>query len=455
MSTEPLRITRFSAENFMRLVVVDISPSGDVIEITGRNRQGKTSVLDGIWAALGGTSVVPDMPIRRPKKGSEEPAPTKASITVELGTDGTTRLTVTRTFTAKGGSLKITNADGFEAAKPQQMLDKLMGSLSMDPMAFLAAKPKDQAELLRQLVGLDTSAIDAERKRLYEQRTLVNRDVAMRTGEVDGIRLLETPEPVDVSALLVEQREAERLAGDHEAWEREIAKYDQECRNWDDEIAEAATALRKAEDRLTYAQGNLAGMKKLLAEAQSVPAPVVPDREEIRERIESAGEINLRVAAAENAALRKRQAEDRLRGSTQESDSLTAKIKTLDANRAKLIAACQFPLPGLAIEEGVVLYDGVPLSQASDAEQRQISMAIAMAQDPQLRVIRIRDGSLLDSEAREDVARFAAEHDLQVWMETVQSGNPAAIVIEDGSVMASEVDEMARMAERMFSEGPA
>jgi recombinational DNA repair ATPase RecF len=287
MSTEPLRITRFSAQNFMRLVVVDISPSGDVIEITGRNRQGKTSVLDGIWAALGGTGVAPDMPIRRPKKGSKETAPTKATITAELGTDGTTRLTVTRTYTEKGGSLKITNADGFEAAKPQQMLDKLMGSLSMDPMAFLAAKPKDQAELLRQLVKLDTTAIDAERKRLYEQRTLVNRDVAMRTGEVDGIRLLDAPEPVDVAALLVEQREAERLLNEHEAWESNIHSSEREVDDWNGTIRDLETELLSVQDKLGIAKEARKLALSTQVRVKAEPEPVVPDREEIRERIES------------------------------------------------------------------------------------------------------------------------------------------------------------------------
>ena len=61
-------------------------------------------------------------------------------------------------------------------------------------------------------------------------------------------------------------------------------------------------------------------------------------------------------------------------------------------------------------------------------------MAIAMAANPKLRVIRVQDGSLLDEEAMRILAEMAQAADYQVWIEVVQSGRSAAIVIEDGAV---------------------
>ena len=51
-----LRIVGLVAENVKRIEVVELKPTGDVVEITGKNGSGKTSLLDAIWYAflLGG-----------------------------------------------------------------------------------------------------------------------------------------------------------------------------------------------------------------------------------------------------------------------------------------------------------------------------------------------------------------------------------------------------------------
>ena len=49
-----MQIIRLEADSFKRLRAVDITPRGDMVMITGRNAQGKSSVLDSIQAALAG-----------------------------------------------------------------------------------------------------------------------------------------------------------------------------------------------------------------------------------------------------------------------------------------------------------------------------------------------------------------------------------------------------------------
>ena len=64
MADAPMRITEFRAENFKRLKVVSIRPDGNMVEITGRNGSGKTSVLDALFVALAGTRHIQREPIR-------------------------------------------------------------------------------------------------------------------------------------------------------------------------------------------------------------------------------------------------------------------------------------------------------------------------------------------------------------------------------------------------------
>ena len=64
-------ILRMQATNFMRLKTVEITPDGNVVTISGRNAQGKSSVLNALTAALGGTN---SNNLPRPVRDGEESA---------------------------------------------------------------------------------------------------------------------------------------------------------------------------------------------------------------------------------------------------------------------------------------------------------------------------------------------------------------------------------------------
>src|ERR1017187_6397999 len=113
-----MRILRLQATNIKRLKVVDITPTGDLVIITGANDSGKSSCLDSVWYALGGEKALPSMPMRV--------GTSKASIELDLGD-----IKVTRKFTAAGNtSLIVADAAGNKLPSPQAVLDKLTGALS-------------------------------------------------------------------------------------------------------------------------------------------------------------------------------------------------------------------------------------------------------------------------------------------------------------------------------------
>lgn len=74
-----MKIVKLQAENVKRLRAVEITPNGDVVYISGRNGQGKTSVLDSIWYALKGGDALKgvDKPIREGEK--------TAMVSLDLG----------------------------------------------------------------------------------------------------------------------------------------------------------------------------------------------------------------------------------------------------------------------------------------------------------------------------------------------------------------------------------
>ena len=72
-----MQIVSLTAENFKRLRAVLIEPKGGLVQVTGRNAQGKSSVLDAIAAALLGKDACPSDPIRHGEQS--------ATIKLDLG----------------------------------------------------------------------------------------------------------------------------------------------------------------------------------------------------------------------------------------------------------------------------------------------------------------------------------------------------------------------------------
>ena len=190
--------------------------------------------------------------------------------------------------------------------------------------------------------------------------------------------------------------------------------------------------MKRCEAALAHARAALnASHTRELEAVTDVETREWVDVEPLREQLANVEAINEQVRWRRE----RDEADARVRSLTELRDDLTEGIGKLDKVKADGLAAAKFPVPGLGFGDSGVTYQGVPFAQASSAEQIKISLGMAMALNPKLRVLRIVDGSLLDDESMQTVRDMAAEHDFQVWIETVgSSDDPAAVVIEDGRV---------------------
>ena len=178
-----MHILNLLVENYKRIKLVEIPRKGRVTQITGKNGQGKTSALDSIWAALAGKRGFPEKPVR---KGAQ-----KARIRVELD-----EFVITRTITAAGShTLLVETKKGVQMAGPQAVLDTLIGERTADPQAWVRMKPKEQADMLRQIAHceVDFEAINQANARDYEERAALHRDVK----RLEACLLYTSPSPRD------------------------------------------------------------------------------------------------------------------------------------------------------------------------------------------------------------------------------------------------------------------
>ncbi len=425
---DTMKIVSLVAENVKKLRAVEITPEGNLVQITGRNAQGKSSILDSIYWALAGASHIQSAPIR---KGAE-----KARIKLDLG-----ELIVERRFSPSGSTLTVESAEGARFKSPQTMLDGLLGAISFDPLAFVNEEPTKQFETLRRLVNLDVDfeKLTALNEGDYARRTDINREAKALRAQAEGIVVPPgTPsEKVDTAALLDQIEGAGRANAEIEARKQRREKV-----ALDAKVArDAATAkrtqaaeLRRQADQLeadASADDEQAdSLDARLANAEPLPEPV--DISAVRAALDSAEATNRQVEAAARRDVLLAEAAEKEAA----AQALTDLMEAREQEKADAIAKAEMPVPGLGFGAGIVTFNGVPFDQASSAEQIRVSVAIAMAMNPKLRVIRIKEGSLLDEDALKLVAEMARDHDYQVWVERVSSDVKVGILIEDGMVKA-------------------
>src|SRR3990172_1023543 len=162
-----MQIVRVKTQGFMGIELVEIVQKKTVTVIGGRNRMGKTSLLTSIASAIGGKKLCQEKPIRD--------GYTTAVVEVELDGDPAKLIppiTVTREFFRKengeiDSKLEIITKDGYKSPSPQTLLGDCLSKIGFDPEAFLRMDSKKQAEILRELVGLDFSELDAKYKNVY------------------------------------------------------------------------------------------------------------------------------------------------------------------------------------------------------------------------------------------------------------------------------------------------
>jgi chromosome segregation ATPase len=195
-----------------------------------------------------------------------------------------------------------------------------------------------------------------------------------------------------------------------------------------DTIDDAKARARKRTDEITEELAHLDERAIALQAKANADVPNVDDLKTQLRNVES-NNAKARANKAHNAQKAK------VAKLKDESAQLTAKLDEIDAERKSRISSATYPVPGLAFDEnGLVTYDGLPLVQASMAQKIRVSMAIGIAMNPKLKLVLIRDASLLDNKSMAIVAEMAASNGAQVFLERINPSDKGSIIIEDGEV---------------------
>lgn len=415
------KIVELTAENVKRLTAVNIKPDGSMVVVGGDHGAGKSSLLDSIMYALAGKKHIPAQPLRRGAK--------RGRIRMDIGD-----LIIERTFEEGGKSdVVITSKDGYEAPTPQAILDDMCGALAFDPEEFVRLKPDAQAAMLRELVGIDFSDLDQERAEKYAERTTINRSVKQLEGELKGLAFYgDAPEAeVSVSALATELGRIQRANNANESQRTQLTTANMA-------ISRERSALDGMREEIARMQAKVDGRAADLAKAEKSRDELAATVAKLTDEDEAPIKAKLGTAETTNAHVRanskRQEVQAKLDSRKEESQELTDRIEAIDQEKADALAKAKFPLPGLGFDDNGVTFDGLPFEQANTGTQIEVSARMGFAMHKDLRVMLIRNGSLLLPEKLAVLGKIAEEYDGQVWIERVGEGQECSVIISDGHV---------------------
>lgn len=401
-------IVRFQAENVKKLKVVEITPEGNVVVIGGKNCAGKSAVLESIMAALAGKKKLPPKMLREGAK--------KGFIELDLGD-----IMVKRTFTKSGNSsLKVFNKGGAVFSSPQKMLDKLLGNIAFDPLEFSRMSTKEQIEVLKQITGLDFSKLDQKREELYNQRAEVNRDGKRLSAECESIEQ-QLPDEIPKSEVSVVQlmsqldaAQATNKANDELRCEFELTT---------NRIEELRAQYELIGQQIVEETQKQKSLHTAIKKAKNV------DIDAIKQQLKSA-ESNNRVF---HLNIKYNELMMQLKQRREQYKELTRDIKDIDRTKEERLENSNLPVDNLTFDDNGVMLNGLPFEQASSSEQLRVSVAIGLAMNPKLKVLLIKDGSLLDEDNLKLISEMAEEADAQLWIERVGIDSNTTVIMEDGN----------------------
>ena len=420
-----VKINTLELENVKKIKAVQLAPAkSGLTVIGGKNRQGKTSVIDAIAWALGGDRFKPSEPRR---EGSVNDPHLK--ITLDNG------IVVERS--GKNGSLKVLDPSGNRAG--QQLLNSFVEAFALDLPRFMNGSPKDKADTLLKIIGVGDRLyeLDREEKRLYDERRFTGQIADQKRKYANELpEFPDAPaEPVSASELIARQQEILLRNAENQRKRDELNRLTMKKHSLCD-------SLNALDERIEEMQKKRAEMldeyNKTAADeetALNVAAGLVDEpTAELEADINRIDEINRKVRSNAEKARAAAEADEL----SEKYTALTSDIEAVRQARTDLLNGADLPLPGLSVEDGELLYMGHRWDGMSGAEQLIVSASIVRRLNPECGFVLLDKLEQLDLDTLNRFGEWLEREKLQAIATRVSTGDECSIIIEDGIVQTDE-----------------
>lgn len=435
-----LTVKEVRIKNFKNLSNVELSLKGKSLIISGENGAGKSSFIQAIWSTLSAKGK-PQKPI---KEGEDN-----ASVIVVIGEDGK-EYTVESKFTEKGNYLTITSPDGFQTSKVGN-LEKLVGDINFDIFNFVQLSrtvpgrreqvgmildfltPKEQEAI--ETINTDISFIKEERSGINvlmknDSGTLATLKDGLSTDDIDLIWNEAIPEPVDKQKLLHDYQVTETNNNEIKLTQAGI---DSNVKEHNILIKATETATEQMKKEIQELKARYASMatnraikiselsdviKKMDKELSALGNHI--DTDSIMQKIRDADTANDRIQSMQNVSKLQKSIETK----KTKFSSLLTKMNAKEENKRKVITGSSLPVKGLTFDEDGLYFNGIPFTeeQLATSELIRIGIQIAMAKNPNVKILRIEQGESLGDKVLKEILAAAKKAGYQLFIEEVTKG---------------------------------
>lgn len=433
-----IKINSLKLENVKRVKAVAFEPTENGLTIIGgKNRQGKTSVLDAICWALGGNKFRPSEPHRDGSVLDPE-----IHITLSNG------LVVERK--GKNSDLKVIDPSGQKNG--QKLLDSFISELALDLPRFINANDADKAKILLGVLGIEEQLMELtkEESTLYNQRQAIGRIADSKRKHADEMQYFpDAPEElISASDLIRKQQIILAKNGENQKKRQNLQGLiqDKEALNIKMKVVADEIARLKAEH------------ERLIDQSYSLDSDIAIASKTVEQlKDESTAELEKSITDIDtiNSQVRINQSRSRAMDEAEEYSNqytdLTAKIEAIRNDRMKLLDTANLPLPELSIQDGCLVYKGKKWDCMSSTEQLQVSVAIVQRLNPNCGFVLMDKLEQFDNDTLQEFGDWLVAQGLQVIATRVGTGEECSIIIEDG--FGGDIDEFEVYRTPVFKEG--
>lgn len=466
-SNEGLHILSAEITNFKNISHKEIEIDGRNMLVVGPNRKGKSSLLQALMTPLD-ANYKPLSPI---KEGEE-----RGSIEMVIGgiMNGEKKKYTVEMYFSQGkqkGRLVLLDEEGQKIPSPQGALEAIIGNIGFDIMDFLSLSKTrggshskegalKQVEILKSLMPKEVrdelTLTDFKIKEITDSRVALNKEIKeLQEKQKHGYteeQLEEFSKPKKIEEIekkLTDIGEASQTYAKAVAakarLEKEIADDKKEtssglsAKDAETNITELdllVERLQQKNDQRTVAfmvqlnkyKGDL---KKIVEIAAGIPGKEKllnatnkwftkneePKSELIVKELSDANKHNETCKAV--AKLKEEYIE--LEKKKKLYDEKEVEINELKDRKRNIFALNHLQVKGLTFDEDQVLYNNLPLDDNQQASSTIIGVGvkIAMLMNPNLKVIVIKDGSLLDKDTANQILKMINKYGYQLLIEMV------------------------------------
>lgn len=408
-----VKINTLELENVKRIKAVKLEPTKNGLTIVGgKNRQGKTSVLDSIAWVLGGDKFRPSVPKR---DGSVIDPHLK--ITLDNG------VVVERK--GKNSSLTVTDPSGRKGG--QQLLNSFVEQFALDLPRFLNQTSKEKANTLLKIIGVgdELYKLEQDEQSTYNQRLTIGRIADQKAKYAKEMPVYEgvPTEPVSASALIKQQQEILAKNGENQR-KREQKKH------YDNELAQAQIAFDEAKKRLKQAEENAVMARK------SAENLVDESTAELEKNIIEIDELNKKI----RANLDREKADIDAEEYRQQYNKLSGQLEKIRNSKTALLENANLPLKGLTVENSELMYNGYKWDSMSSSDQLIVATSIVRKLNPNCGFVLLDKLEQMDVDTLNDFGKWLESEGLQAIATRVSTGSECSVIIEDG-MAANETDK--------------